>query len=222
MSDELLLASLINSGNNTSPTDPSVEQQSKQLSLNTLDMSSQSQSQSQSQTELAGKPELAAAAAGAAGSSQIRDVPDLIEFKQVDDHCSGLQSQGKVFEALEVLEQAYNTAAKLYGASDSRAVDRASKFAALLNSVAMVSLSRDEVKLALDLLHHADELCSDIPLLLQTKNNIACVYRRLEKPHMALDILSDCLALCSIHDFAVDGVEITHLNACAIHSQLGK
>jgi tetratricopeptide (TPR) repeat protein len=103
------------------------------------------------------------------------------------------------------------------------------------NQLAMVHLSneaftdcRDLLKKAEDLLLNAcdDDVIRDLPnrskLLGLTYNNFACFYKRRRQPNVALGYLKKALEAEARNDSEPADMAGTHLNICAVYSQLGK
>ena len=132
------------------------------------------------------------------------------------------QQEGKMFEAQHALERALQLYRKQYGI-DSAEVFRCSKQVAdVSNSLAMQYLQQDAFAACLMLLKKAEALAGrHKPLLAITMNNLACYYRRRAQPKMALGYLQKALEIegkCREPHKPAD----THLNACAVQSQLGR
>jgi len=94
------------------------------------------------------------------------------------------------------------------------------------NKNSMELLQQGKQKTALNLLLRAEKLlgsfkCKELAFLINlTYNNLACVYKRRGKPLAALKCLEKGTALC-LEFNEKDNIAITHLNICAILSQLG-
>ncbi len=85
--------------------------------------------------------------------------------------------------------------------------------------------STEDYEFSCSLLRKARALCADIPALVhvrvQTLNNLACCQRRQNQPLKALSALKKALAVLTAHG-TIDGRAVTHLNVCAILSQLNR
>eukprot|EP01022_Parablepharisma_sp_SALTPOND_P036628 TRINITY_DN9_c0_g2_i1.p1 TRINITY_DN9_c0_g2~~TRINITY_DN9_c0_g2_i1.p1 ORF type:complete len:2097 (-),score=250.12 TRINITY_DN9_c0_g2_i1:27072-33257(-) len=94
------------------------------------------------------------------------------------------------------------------------------------NKNSMELLQQGKQKAALRLLRHAERLlgsfkCKELAFLMNlTYNNLACVYKRRGKPLSALKCLEKGTEVCLAFN-EKDNIAITHLNICAILSQLG-
>lgn len=86
----------------------------------------------------------------------------------------------------------------------------------------MYYLKKDDVNSALDLLKKSEELCENNELgQAMTFNNMACYYRRIGKMRSALNFLQRALTI----EARLQRPEVqadTHLNICAVLSQLNK
>ena len=88
--------------------------------------------------------------------------------------------------------------------------------------LAMIYLKNSEEEMALDLLRRSEILCENNDQgKAITYNNIACYYRRIGKLRVALGYLEKALML-EKHISTVETPADTHLNICAVLSQLGK
>jgi tetratricopeptide (TPR) repeat protein len=101
------------------------------------------------------------------------------------------------------------------------------------NKVAMDYLSSDSfneckefLKRAIDLLKSADPTVHALPnrlkLLGLTYNNLACYFKRLRHPNVALGYLKRALEAEAQLELEVTNLAGTHLNICAIYSELGR
>ena len=101
----------------------------------------------------------------------------------------------------------------------------------LLNCQAMKNLTNSKYSLKLlqeaeTLLMSKDPLVLELPnrlnLLAVTFNNLACYYKNMKQPNVALFYLNQALSL-EIETFAEpSSLASTNLNLCAIYSKLGK
>ena len=100
------------------------------------------------------------------------------------------------------------------------------------NKTAMDYLREDDFKEALALLKKAEALLNSLEegenaqkrlkLLGITYNNFGCFYKRKKQPNVALYYLQKALSIESTQGEDQVNVAGTHLNICAIHSQLSK
>lgn len=92
----------------------------------------------------------------------------------------------------------------------------------ICNILAVYYLKKEDVNSALDLLKKSEELCETNELgMAMTFNNMACYYRRIGKMRTALNFLQKALTI----EARLQRPEIqadTHLNICAVLSQLNK
>ena len=90
------------------------------------------------------------------------------------------------------------------------------------NLLAMTYLQQEDFSMVLELLKKAEILTERDPAgKAATYNNLACYYRRLGKLHAALTYLQKALKIESKLSHVQNPAD-THINACAVLSQLGK
>lgn len=95
------------------------------------------------------------------------------------------------------------------------------------NRLAMEYLKHNDFKTSLAMLKQAEDILNyPIPnqakLLSITLNNLGCYYKRTNKPTVALHYLWKALEVGTRDNIAISNLAGTHLNVCAIESQLGK
>jgi tetratricopeptide (TPR) repeat protein len=107
--------------------------------------------------------------------------------------------------------------------ADSDEVWRACKTVGeMCNLLAMTYLQQEDFGMSLELLKKAEILTERDPAgRAVTYNNMACYYRRMGKLHVALTNLTKALKIESRLQ-KVDNRADTHLNMCAVLSQLGR
>ena len=107
--------------------------------------------------------------------------------------------------------------------ADSEEVWRACKVVGeMCNLLAMTYLQQEDFAMVLELLKKAEILTErDPPGRAVTFNNLACYYRRQGKLHASLQYLQKALKIEARLE-KVDNPADTHLNACAVLSQLGR
>lgn len=143
-------------------------------------------------------------------------------LQRLDETSIQLQRQGNYLESLECMERGLVLRQHLFGA-DSEEVWKACKTVGeMCNLLAMTYLQQEEFNMVLELLKKAEILTEkDPPGRAATYNNLACYYRRQGKLHPALNYLQKALKieskLSNVHNSAD-----THINACAVLSQLGR
>lgn len=130
-------------------------------------------------------------------------------------------------EALGCLEQSLWLKRRMFGV-DNSVVQRALNEVVLsYNSVAMQYLAQAQFDQCLAMLRKAEAItapgnfkkCQSLQIL--TFNNIGCCYRKLGKLKSALKYLKEAAQIGSSCAH-VKNLSITHLNLCAIQSQLGR
>ena len=112
---------------------------------------------------------------------------------------------------------------KVHFGTTSREFTRTCKqLCEICNILAVYYLKKEDINSALDLLKKSEELCENNELgQAMTFNNMACYYRRIGKMRTALNFLQRALTIES----RLQRPEIqadTHLNICAVLSQLNK
>lgn len=151
------------------------------------------------------------------------DSAELLALQRIDDTCIQLQRQGNYLEALECMERGLVLRQHFFG-SDSDEVWRACKTVGeMCNLLAMTYLQQEEFPMVLELLKKAEILTErDQPGKAVTLNNLACYYRRQGKLHAALQYLQRALKIEAKLGDKVETPADTHLNTCAVLSQLGR
>jgi tetratricopeptide (TPR) repeat protein len=92
----------------------------------------------------------------------------------------------------------------------------------ICNILAVYYLKKEDINSALDLLKKSEELCENNELgQAMTFNNMACYYRRIGKMRTALNFLQRALTIESRLQRPETQAD-THLNICAVLSQLNK
>jgi tetratricopeptide (TPR) repeat protein len=141
----------------------------------------------------------------------------------LESQAAELQQAGLTDEALGLLEQAVRSRRK----SGSRAMSARLRHtlhavADLCNSLAMQRLSTSDFYEAKVLLHRAEGISErESSLRAITYNNLACLHRRQGHLRTALRYLHEALDIESALSDAHNPSD-THLNICAIQSQLGR
>ncbi|RLM97625.1 hypothetical protein BBO99_00004948 [Phytophthora kernoviae] len=126
----------------------------------------------------------------------IENQKELVALQRLDDKCAQLQQEGRYTEALELGE--------------------------MCNLLAMTYLQQEAFRVVLELLKKAEILTERHPAgRAVTLNNLACYYRRQGNLHKALTYLTEALKIEARLDNLPNKAD-THLNMCAVLSQLGK
>lgn len=133
-----------------------------------------------------------------------------------------MQAEGRLLEAMQAYDRALALVRREQSAESTEVLMLSRQVADLANSLAMQYLQQDGFAACLHLLRKAETLCGrHKPLHAITLNNVACYYRRRGQPKMALSFLQRALeieARCKAPHKPAD----THLNLCAVLSQLGR
>lgn len=147
---------------------------------------------------------------------------ELLALQRLDETSAQLQKQGNYLEALECMERGLVLRQHMFGA-DSDEVWRACKTVGeMCNLLAMTYLQQEEFTMVLELLKKAEILTErDAAGRAATYNNLACFYRRQGKLHPALQYLQKALKIEAKLPNVQNPAD-THINACAVLSQLGR
>ncbi|OWZ21569.1 hypothetical protein PHMEG_0003860 [Phytophthora megakarya] len=109
-----------------------------------------------------------------------------------------------------------------FGADSNEVWDSCRTVGEMCNLLAMTYLQQEEFRVVLELLKKAEILTERHPAgRAVTLNNLACYYRRQGNLHKALTHLTEALKIESRLDNLPNKAD-THLNMCAVLSQLGK
>lgn len=130
--------------------------------------------------------------------------------------------KSKYLEAIEQLEELLLIKKQEFGTNSDEFTDTCKQLCEICNILAVFYLKKDDVKSALDLLKKSEVLCENNELgKAMTYNNLACYYRRIGKLKTALKYLEQALSIEGRLS-KVDTQADTHLNICAVLSQLNK
>jgi len=136
-----------------------------------------------------------------------------MEGGEIAQRVQELVKAGKSLEALEALEGALQPGETTMLSAD---------LCELCNSVGMSFLNKGEMSTSLDLLKRAELLCEQRSNLhASVLNNLACYYRKLGKARTALVYLDKAREIEATAP-SPKSVANTHLNYCAILSELGR
>ena len=157
--------------------------------------------------------DLAAAACGPAERAALQ---------RIDEACAQLQQSGNYLEALECMERGLVLRQHFFGAESEEARGACRAVGGMCNLLAMSFLQRQDFCTALELLRKAEVLTDrDGRGTAETFNNFACYYRRAGKLRTAMRYLRRALRI-EARLGHVGSAADTHLNACAVLSQLGR
>ena len=125
-------------------------------------------------------------------------------------------------EAIGILEELLKIKKVNYGTNSNEFSKSCKQLCEICNILAVYYLKKEDVNSALDLLRKSEELVEANELgQAMTCNNMACYYRRIGKMKAALGFLQQALTI----EAKLQRPEIqadTHLNICAVLSQLNK
>ena len=146
---------------------------------------------------------------------------ELLALQRIDEAATQLQQQGNYLGALECLERGLVLRQHFFGAESDEVWGACKSVAEMCNLLAMTYLQQQDFAVVLELLKKAEILTErDEAGRAVTLNNLACYYRRQGKLHAALTHLQKALKIEAKLQ-RVDNAADTHLNMCAVLSQLG-
>lgn len=140
---------------------------------------------------------------------------------KIDAEATKLYDSNRGLQALSLLEKSLVLRHTLYGKDSSELWEACAKMADLCNKLSMKILNTGDFSMSLELLKKAELLSErDLEAQASTNNNFAVYYRKIGKLHAAMQYLNKCLSVEA--ELGVPGVADTHLNLCAVLSQLGR
>ena len=152
----------------------------------------------------------------------VENQKELVALQRLDDKCTKLQQEGKYTEALECMEKGLVLRQHFFGADSAEVWHSCRTVGEMCNLLAMTYLQQEEFPVVLELLKKAEILTEKHPSgRAVTFNNLACYYRRQGNLHKALNYLTEAIKIESKLDNVPNRAD-THLNMCAVLSQLGK
>ncbi|KAL4171923.1 hypothetical protein KRP22_007099 [Phytophthora ramorum] len=152
----------------------------------------------------------------------IENQKELVALQRLDDKCAQLQQDGRYTEALECMEKGLVLRQHFFGADSNEVWASCRTVGEMCNLLAMTYLQQEEFRVVLELLKKAEILTERHPAgRAVTLNNLACYYRRQGNLHKALTYLTEALKIEARLDNLPNKAD-THLNMCAVLSQLGK
>ncbi|GBG25167.1 Clustered mitochondria protein-like [Hondaea fermentalgiana] len=147
---------------------------------------------------------------------------ELLALHRIDETSTRLQQQGKYLEALECMERGLVLRQHFFGPSSDEVWAACKTVGQMCNLLAMTYLQQEEFSMVLELLKKAEILTErDEHGRAVTYNNLACYFRRTGKLHAALQYLQKALKVESRLENVTNRAD-THLNLCAVLSQLGR
>ncbi|DAZ94979.1 TPA: hypothetical protein N0F65_000611 [Lagenidium giganteum] len=174
-----------------------------------------------------GKPNPMATAIRPSSGNQQPHESDQSLLDMLTSTVACLKEQRMDLEALGCLEQSLWLKRRMFGVDNSVVHKALNEVVLSYNSVAMQYLAQGQFDQCLAMLRKAEAItapgsfqrCQSLQIL--TFNNLGCCYRKLGKLKSALKYLQEAAQLgagCA----HVKNLSITHLNLCAIQSQLGR
>ena len=147
---------------------------------------------------------------------------ELLALHQLDEKSVRLQKEGRYLEALKCLERGLVLRQHFFGVNSDEVWQACKIVGELCNLLAMMYLQQGDFKMTEKLLKKAEILHqNDDAGRAVTNNNLACYHRRRGKLNLALKCLKKTLRLeANLPDVKHPGD--THLNVCAVLSQLGR
>ena len=147
---------------------------------------------------------------------------ELLALQRLDETCAQLQKAGNYLEALECMERGLVLRQHFFGAESDEVWTACKTVGEMCNLLAMTYLQQEDFNMVLELLKKAEILTErDLSGRAATFNNLACYYRRQGKLHAALQYLQKALKIESKLSNVQNPAD-THINACAVLSQLGR
>lgn len=147
---------------------------------------------------------------------------ELLALQRLDETSAQLQKQGNYLEALECMERGLVLRQHFFGADSDEVWKACKTVGEMCNLLAMTYLQQEDFNMVLELLKKAEILTErDQAGRAATFNNLACYYRRQGKLHGALQYLQKALKIESKLTNVQNPAD-THINACAVLSQLGR
>ena len=140
---------------------------------------------------------------------------------ELEQAAAQFRRQGELGQALRALEAALAIHSRLHGDRSDVAVECSRQVADVCNSLGMQMLQRDDFVGCHALLRRAQARGQgDRAMFAITLNNLACYHRRRGHLKVALAHLSKAVEIEAHCDGAHKPAD-THLNMCAVHSELG-
>lgn len=158
------------------------------------------------------------------GDRDARQEQQQLEaLHRLDEECVHLQRTGDYLQAFDCMERALVLRRHLFGAESPEVRSACKSLAEMCNLLSMSFLQQDNYAVTIELLKKAEILAQHHPKeKATTLNNLACYYRRLGKLHTAMTCLKQALAIEKKTLKDTKHAADTHLNMCAVLSQLGK
>lgn len=163
--------------------------------------------------------------------AQIEEASKEASLPLIDQLCDQLQDKGQDQQALRFQEQGLALRMEIYGLQSDEAKEACAQLALMCNTLAMRCLCKEQHEDALKMLKKAETLTGPnscmpknntrLKLRAVTLNNLGCFYKNRNKPHTALQYLDRALRIEATTP-ACHNPAGTHLNLCAILSQLGR
>jgi tetratricopeptide (TPR) repeat protein len=145
-----------------------------------------------------------------------------LALSHLDDAATALQREGRFLEALECMERGLVLRQRFYGPRSAEVFASCKAAGELCNLLAMTFLQKEDYAMATELLKKAEILTENEPGgRAVTYNNLACFARQQGRLHAALSFLQKALRIEEMLE-RVENPADTHLNLCAVLSQLGK
>lgn len=152
----------------------------------------------------------------------LENQKELVALQRLDDKSTQLQQEGRYSEALEVMEKGLVLRQHFFGAESDEVRASCKTVGEMCNLLAMTYLQQEEFAVVLELLKKAEILTEKHAAgRAVTLNNFACYYRRQGNLHKALNYLTDAIKIETRLENLPNKAD-THLNMCAVLSQLGK
>jgi tetratricopeptide (TPR) repeat protein len=159
---------------------------------------------------------------GYCNETEETSAPDLAYLREIDEQSAVLQRQGNYTEALECMEKGLVLRQHFFGSDSDEVWTACRSVGELCNLLAMTYLGQGDFSTVLELLKKAEILTEREPVgRAVTLNNFACYHRKKGNLSGAVKCLSKALKIESRLENIPNRAD-THLNMCAVLSQLGK
>ena len=147
---------------------------------------------------------------------------ELLALTRIEEESVSLQQSGQYAQALECMEKGLVLRQHFFGPQSPEVWEACKTVGEVCNLLAMTYLQQDEFPLVLELLKKAEILTERDPTgRAVTLNNLACYHRRQGNLHASLTSLTHALHIESTLEDVPNRAD-THLNMCAVLSQLGR
>ena len=157
---------------------------------------------------------------------EVQRDPIQARIQHDDELCMDLQDEGNYMEAMETMERSLVFRRNYFGPDSDEVEDACRVLSEMCNLLAMTYLQNDDFATSHKLLQKAELFArNNLPRKAVTLNNFACMYRRRGDLRKALQSLRRAVRIetkLQTMGRVVDKAADTHLNLCAVLSQLSE